>query len=487
MAVKKPDMLARLRAKFVAATMAMIALVIIAAFACICALDRSQGIAEVNAALTASLDAAAGNPATGGGQGQDPAPAVEPPYAAQGDAAGEAGGGGQQQPQGDAGQDLSGDSAQSSTSESEPAPPRIGGGGGQTIPVAVYAIAGGEQAAIASPFGTAAIDDSVLDAAVSRLADAADGQGELSDLGLFYEKRTVDDTAYLAFADADSAAGWLSLIPTLLMVGAGALGVFFAASVLFSRWALRPVERTWAQQRQFVADASHELKTPITVMLADASIALAHPGETVESQRQWIEGIQAEGQRMRGLVDGMLALAKLDAEEAGAGAKREIAGAGEATDLTDVARRAVLQFEAVAFERGVTLDDDIAEGVRAAAPRADLERLAGTLLDNACKYAAEGGRVHVALFAEGRRGVLRVENDGQAIDAADLPHVFDRFWRADKARTGDEDGAGGYGLGLSIARGIVRACGGELSAESSPERGTAFIARIPLAKPSENS
>ncbi len=118
--------------------------------------------------------------------------------------------------------------------------------------------------------------------------------------GPFYEKRTSDTgIARVAFADVSSANGWQTLALTLAGVGVVALAIFFVISVFFSRWALRPVKRAWEQQRQFVADASHELKTPLTVILANTSILMSHPERTIASQSQWVESTQAEGERMR--------------------------------------------------------------------------------------------------------------------------------------------------------------------------------------------
>lgn len=220
-------------------------------------------------------------------------------------------------------------------------------------------------------------------------------------------------------------------------------------------------------------------ETPLTVILADASIALESPERTVESQRQWIEGIQVEGQRMQGLVEDMLTLAKHDTAEVDAQAT--MSKQQEKLDVADMAQRAVLQFEAVAFERGVEIN--VAESssgpVFIGGVRGDIERMPGILIDNACKYAEADGRVVVSAKREGKHAIVRVNNTGTPIPSSDLPHIFDRFWRADEART---SGAGGYGLGLSIARSIVEEHGGTLSAQSSAERGTTFTAKFPIKK-----
>lgn len=518
--------LSQLRTKFIVLNMACVAVVVTLAFSAICYFYYSNETNEVFQSLSASINSAAqssqrdakkaepvpagqenaGSDASGKeGSSADPAEPVGADKAessasspaglmrpgqydgseAQNNATTDGAAGGDGALDDAASSDATGEGIDLAVADtpgqteagSGPAAPEIGGGQGQSIPVAVYSLSGDAAMPTASPFGTASIDEEVLNAAVERLFCEAEGTGEISDLGLLYEKRTQGDTTYLAFADVASASGWKSLAAMLALVGAGVIGAFLAISILFSRWALSPTEQAWRSQRQFIADASHELKTPLTVILADASIALGHPDETVGSQRQWIEGIQREGHRMQRLVEDMLALAKHDAAESGAleyPLKRK-----EPIDLSDAAKRAVLQFEAVAFEHGVLIEDRCKPGVRIEGVREDVERVLGVLVDNACKYADEGGRVWVETELEGRHALLRVGNSGAPIPEGELPHVFDRFWRSDEVRTG---GKGGYGLGLSIARSIVEEHGGTLVVESSADSGTVFTAVLPARR-----
>lgn len=182
---------------------------------------------------------------------------------------------------------------------------------------------------------------------------------------------------------------------------------------------------------------------------------------------------------MQGLVGDMLTLAKHDTAEVDAQATMD--KQQEKLDLAGMAQRAVLQFEAVAFERGVEINaaESSSAPVFIDGVRGDIERVLGILIDNACKYAEADGRVIVGTKREGKHAVVQVANTGTPIPSSDLPHIFDRFWRADEART---SGAGGYGLGLSIARSIVEEHGGTLSAQSSTESGTTFVAKFPIKK-----
>ena len=230
-----------------------------------------------------------------------------------------------------------------------------------------------------------------------------------------------------------------------------------------------PVARAWDQQQRFVADASHELKTPLTVILANTSILRAHPERSVTSQSQWIESTQSEAERMQELVRDMLDLARPEHAET----VREHAR----VDLTDLVEGGLLQFESVAFERNVSLASDIDRDVSVTGDAARLRRLVTTLLDNACKYVEKGGRIAVTLRQTARRIELHVHNTGTVIAEEDLPHVFDRFYRADKARTRSE---GSYGLGLAIAREIAEEHGGSIAAASDETNGTTFTVALPL-------
>ena len=496
-------MLKKLRIKFIALNMATVAVVLTVVFTAICVVNHRQSVATVDGALNQAIAQAVehqsrqmGKDALGEGQpdGEQPAPA-------DGGSDGSSSSDGQKASAQVAGQvagfaeadaavgrenaaveALAGSADQElavADSSDVAAPPTIGGrerDGGQVIPMALFSVSVDGAMSALGRYNTASISQDVLEQAGQQLAGADEGFGSLSDLGLFYVKRQAGGVMYLAFADMGGASGWRSLAATLAVVEVAALAVFFVISLFFSRWALRPVARAWTQQRRFVADASHDLKTPLTVILANTSIALEHPERSVASQSQWLESTQHEAEAMQSLVGDLLALAKMDEEEAAAqsGAARP---AFEEVDLSDVLEGEVLQFESVAFERGVKLESQVEPGIELRGNEQRLRRLAGTLIDNACKYVDDGGAVNVSLSRAGKQAKLEVRNTGAPISPEDLPHVFDRFYRADKARTG---GAGGHGLGLAIARAIAEEHGGTLTASSTQAEGTAFTATLPL-------
>lgn len=450
-------MLKKLRIKFIALNMATVAVVLIVIFTAICVINYQQSMTRVNEALDGAISHAS-----------EPTTTLTLSPLASDDQSKD------QTQDADQTQDKNQaqDESQTQGQSQDLTPPEIGGmkGGSESIiPVAVYRVESDGTLSTVSERSNASIADDILTQAVSELTDAPEGTGSLDNLGLFYQKRTKEGTIYLAFADMSAAHGWQTLALTLTAVGFAALAAFFVISLFFSRWALRPVAQAWQRQQQFVADASHDLKTPLTVILANTSILLEHPDRSVASQSQWIESTQREAQDMQELVGDLLLLAQLD--------EHATKPTFELLDMTELLEGELLQFESVAFERNIHLESALDAQVMMAGNRMRLHRLVTTLLDNACKYANGGGNVHVQLHQTVRNIELTVHNTGSAIPAEDLPHIFDRFYRADKARTHDNSG---YGLGLAIARAIAEEHGGTLTAASSEAAGTTFTATFPI-------
>lgn len=290
--------------------------------------------------------------------------------------------------------------------------------------------------------------------------------GVITSASLRYLKQSTADGMIIAFVDRSMEISTLtSLVKTSILVGIGSLLVFFFISLFLSRWALRPVEKAWEQQRQFVADASHELKTPLTVILANADIVLSHKQETVAEQAKWIEYIQTEAERMTKLVDNLLFLAKTDEAKA-----RVILSQ---VNFSDTVWGSILPFESVAFEQGKNLESDISPDLHILGDEGKLKQLVGILLDNACKYADEHGTITVKLFKNADHRIkLSVSNTGTYIPPDQIEHIFERFFRVDKSRAREQ---GGYGLGLSIAQGIAAMHNTKISVHSTPETGTTFI------------
>ena len=314
------------------------------------------------------------------------------------------------------------------------------------------------------------VTEETLAQAVQEIRDAQTPSGTLQNLGLrFQQEQLSDGRVRIAFSDLSWERASLGrLMLNSLLIGGAALAVFFAISLFLARLSLKPVERAWTQQRQFVADASHELKTPLTVILANTGLVLSHPEDTVAAQSKWLEYTHDEAEQMKELVDDLLFLAKSDAA-------RQPAARAE-TAISEVALGCLLPFESVAFEAGVALEHRITPGLSLRGDEGQLRRLVMILLDNAVKYAGAGGTVTLTLERHQERLRLAVHNTGEPIPPEHLPHLFERFYRADAARNRS---GGGYGLGLAIARSIVEGHHGRLTVTSTAAAGTTFTALFP--------
>lgn len=319
--------------------------------------------------------------------------------------------------------------------------------------------------------GNITISESALEEAVSQVLDAEQTEGTLSNPRLrFLVDTTSSGEQRIAFADWSwEVENLMSLAATSLLMGVGALFCFFLVSLFLSNMALRPVAKAWEQQRQFVADASHELKTPLTVILANTGILLSHPEETVARQQKWITFIQEEAVQMRSLVEDLLFLARNDA------ARQPVQFSP--LSMSELTTSCALLFESVAFEAGIALESDIPPDLTIQGDEGQLRRLVMILLDNAVKYAGDHGKVTLTLSRSQEKLRLSVVNSGPPIPPEHLPHLFERFYRADSSRSRDQ---GGYGLGLSIAQAIVQAHGGRITVTSSAQSGTCFTALLPI-------
>lgn len=457
-------MLRKLRLKFIALIMAMVTLVVVVVFGLIGALAYHSSVEAVYDSLNQAVkqvDRQATAAALGG-------TALLQAIIEEADQGRSAGGNGYHE-------------------DDRKPTPEIGGrrSGRSTVPVAVYAIDQHSNYYLVNRATTAAISSDVISPALEQTINAANGRGILPDLGLYYQKSSAaSGVSLVAFADTESASNWKPVAALLFFAGLGTLLIFLIISVFFSRWALKPVEHAWNQQAQFLADASHELKTPLTVIMANTSIATKDPTATVGSQQKWLDGVQIESMRMQSIINDMLTLAKSDAqnnESLDLRSQKQTLADQALIDLSTLAEAQILQFESVAFEQSLQLDDDIAEGLQVRGDGTKLERLVTILLDNACKYASPQSTITLTLAAEGNQARLGVRNFGNTISPEDLPHVFDRFYRADKARTRSESGASSHGLGLAIAAGIAREHGGSITVTSSDAEGTLFSVTLPLA------
>ena len=293
-------------------------------------------------------------------------------------------------------------------------------------------------------------------------------EGTIGSYGLRYMRQDYGLYQRIAFVDMSMEQATLQeLMGSYLQIGLAALILLLGVSILLARWATRPVARAWRQQRQFLSDASHELKTPLTVILSNAELLEAAPMDPRPAR--WADNIHSEAKRMKSLVEEMLTLARAD-NAVPTAVMAEVS-------LSDLATDCALAFEPVAFEAGKPLESDIAPDVTVTGDGDKLRQLIGVLLDNAIKYGQAGGTITLSLRRTDRQARLTVSNPGEPIPPEQLSRLFERFYRADASR-GEQSG---FGLGLPIAAPIAAEHKGTLKAESD-QVSTRFLFTMPLKK-----
>lgn len=350
----------------------------------------------------------------------------------------------------------------------------------QFVSTAIYLVQS-DDTVVSEVHGPWDLRDDELTEAIGVVGTALDGsdasnggkvRGLIKEQNVYYQAyRLSDDDMLIAFAPGDYVDQGMGFAWVVIGISALAFVAFLFVSIYLSHRAVRPVEQAWNQQQQFVADASHELKTPLTVILANNSLIMADPSTSVASQMKWIESTEQEAKLMQGLVNDMLYLTRSDLGQGTQGMGKE------RVDFSDVVESIVLTFESVAFDRGVMIEDDVEQGICVCGDHARLLRMVSTLVDNACKYVSEAGRIRVKLAREGESCKLSVNNTGAAIDPEDLKHLFDRFYRTDRSRARQ---TGGFGLGLAIAQSIATDHGGTIEVASTDEVGTTFTVTLPV-------
>lgn len=234
-----------------------------------------------------------------------------------------------------------------------------------------------------------------------------------------------------------------TLLRYTLIFGAAAIVVFFFLSVYIAKRIVRPLEDSFEKQKRFISDAGHELKTPVSVVSANAELLAREIGEN-----KWLANIRYENERMGELVTQLLELARTESA----------AMQTERVDLSRLAAGETLPFECVAFEKGLMLESDLAPDIFVEGDGGRLKQLVSILLDNAVSHA-EGGTVKITLSKERSHAVLSVTNEGAALSSTQREHLFDRFYRIDEARSADSNH---YGLGLAIAKAICDAHRGHI-------------------------
>ena len=265
-----------------------------------------------------------------------------------------------------------------------------------------------------------------------------------------YRVTETEDGAKYVFLDCRrEISNFRTVLVTTISVSLLGLAAVFVLVVIFSRMVFRPVEESIQKQKRFITDASHELKTPLTIIDANTEVMEMESGES-----QWTKSTRKQIQRLSGLVQQLVTLSRLD-EEKGLEEKCEF-------NLSEAVSECVQPYESLAQTREKNLTLNIEEDITYTGDERSIRQLAGILMDNAVKYSSENGNITLTLKKKGKKIFLEVYNDADDLPQGKLDVLFERFYRLDSSRN---SGTGGSGIGLSVAKAIVQAHKGKIGGE----------------------
>lgn len=309
--------------------------------------------------------------------------------------------------------------------------------------------------------------DGIAQKAIEK-ADA--GKFSYEDKNFYVATKSEDGRTVYAVLDRTIARLTLQRMATILIVLYLVSLIFLTLlGYLYSSVTTAPIKNAFEKQSDLIANASHELKTPLTIISTNLSVMESEPSSTVEDNAKWLESINGQISRMDSLIKNMLELSRLEHSNFNK----------ELFDFGEVVEGACLEFEVMCFEKNVKLLSNVQKGLTVYGDKSALERLVIILLDNALKYCGENGKVGCKLALVGKKAHLEVLNTGEVISKEDAKHVFDRFYRSDGARANPDGNS--FGLGLSIAQATVQGNGGTISCHGVEDKGTAFVVDLPIA------
>jgi len=241
------------------------------------------------------------------------------------------------------------------------------------------------------------------------------------------------------------------------------------ASYFFARWTLRPIEQMMETQSRFTADASHELKTPLTAMKSEIEVNLRDKNLGSSEAKKLLQSNLEEIGKLENLSNALLELSRYENKS-----EKNF----EEFSLTETITAAYEKVEKLAKGRNIEFETNF-QDLKIRGERQSLIELFVVLLDNAVKYSPKNSKIEITTKKEMRHAEIKIKDQGAGIKKENLPHIFDRFYRADSSRSKEKTGS--YGLGLAIAKSIVELHSGTISAESKAGHGSTFIIKLPLA------
>ena len=302
-----------------------------------------------------------------------------------------------------------------------------------------------------------------VDLVVHKIVNEQENFGILNAEGVIYYKETTGNTYKIAITDIwylQSRILKIILILSLSLILS--MIVILLISIKLSRLAAKPMENAIAMERQFVSDISHDLKTPITVILANNSILLSNPQSIINDNRQWLDSTELSAREMMDMVSQMLTLSSLESVENTV--------TKQSVNLSSVAEKCILQLESLAYENDVLIEENIEKDIFILSDEEYAKRICSSLVENALKYEPERGKLQICVSSTKKKALFSVRNFGSYISPEDLPHIFDRFYRGDKTRNYKK----GHGLGLTIIKRMTELIDAKIQVNSSEKIGTIF-------------
>ena len=310
-------------------------------------------------------------------------------------------------------------------------------------------------------------DQEFLHRLMNAVNERSDETGVLHEYDLRYMRADNGYMRSIVFADISSEKAMIrGLVRNSVIIGLIGYAVFFLISLLLAKWVTKPVKKAWYEQKQFIADASHELKTPLTIIMTNAE--MLNDKSCSETERNgFVKNILSTSKRMRGLIESLLELARLDNNKA------QIILAD--VDLSKLINDSILPFEPLFYENDMEISADIENNISVQGDKDKLRQVINILLDNALKYSDTADKVVVKLRRQSSESILSVSSPGIALTNEECRNIFKRFYRMDKARNDGQS----YGLGLSIADSIIKEHNGKIWAEGSNGYNTFYVS-LPL-------
>ncbi len=315
------------------------------------------------------------------------------------------------------------------------------------------------------------INNDTLQNIVNKIVDDTKNFGKvnISNSSYSYLKGITPFGTKIAFMERSQYDNMLfQLLKTFVFIGFISLIVLLLISIYLTNKSIIPIKETFEKQKQFIADASHELKTPLAIIKTNTSLILSQPDDSIKNQSKWINYINSQTDRMSILINEMLSLAKMDTAE------NQLPLAP--INMSKIVENMILMFDAVIYENNINLETNIIKNLFVNGDKESLKKLFSIIMDNAIKHTDKEGTITVSLFTHRNKVKMIIRNTGEGIEPENLERVFERFYRVDSSRDRE---TGGYGLGLSIASSIVKQHKGKIYATSKVGSYTSFIVELP--------